>query len=355
MIRNQAGQTVSFQAVNITTGAPVTTGTPVVYITIGGVQAPSTNTAAHAGNGEWELDLTAAETNGASVAFTFTLTNAINQTLNAYPVTLADYQADVSGLSTFDASTDTVTTDTASRDASKADVSGLSTFDPDTDTVANVTTVATCTTNTDMRGTDSAFLATSAPANFSSLGINVSGHVSRVTLVDTTTTNSDMRGTDGANTVAPDNTSIAAILVDTNDLQTNQGNWLTADLTGVQTTVDDTNADLESFISDTATNFNSLDSKITTVDGVVDAILVDTDELQSKLIPMLEADGSGGFQYTALALENAPSGGGGPGGPGDATEAKQDQIIATLAGIEGTGFDTLTDSLEAIRDRGDAA
>jgi hypothetical protein len=39
--------------------------------------------------------------------------------------------------------------------------------------------------------------------------------VARVTLVDTTTTNTDMRGTDGANTVAPDNASIAAILVDT--------------------------------------------------------------------------------------------------------------------------------------------
>jgi hypothetical protein len=36
------------------------------------------------------------------------------------------------------------------------------------------------------------------PANFSSLAINSSGHVSRVTLVDTTTTNTDMRGTDGA-------------------------------------------------------------------------------------------------------------------------------------------------------------
>jgi hypothetical protein len=39
--------------------------------------------------------------------------------------------------------------------------------------------------------------------------------VARVTLVDTTTTNTDMRGTDGANTVAPDNASIAAILTDT--------------------------------------------------------------------------------------------------------------------------------------------
>jgi len=60
-----------------------------------------------------------------------------------------------------------VTTDTASRDASKADVSGLSTFDPTTDPVANVTTVG------------------------------------------------NMRGTDGANTTAPDNASISAILIDT--------------------------------------------------------------------------------------------------------------------------------------------
>jgi len=36
------------------------------------------------------------------------------------------------------------------------------------------------------------------PTNFASLGINGSGHVSRVTLVDTTTTNTDMRGTNNA-------------------------------------------------------------------------------------------------------------------------------------------------------------
>ncbi|HAD58026.1 MAG TPA: hypothetical protein DCG12_02100 [Planctomycetaceae bacterium] len=58
--------------------------------------------------------------------------------------------------------------------------------------VSRVTLTDTTTTNTDMRGTDSAFLAASAPSNFSSLGINASGHVSRVTLVDTTTTNTDM-------------------------------------------------------------------------------------------------------------------------------------------------------------------
>jgi hypothetical protein len=36
------------------------------------------------------------------------------------------------------------------------------------------------------------------PSNFGAMGINVSGHISRVTLTDTTTTNSDMRGTDSA-------------------------------------------------------------------------------------------------------------------------------------------------------------
>jgi len=44
-------------------------------------------------------------------------------------------------------------------------------FDPAVDTVANVTLVATTTTNTDMRGTDSALLAASAPTNFGDLAI----------------------------------------------------------------------------------------------------------------------------------------------------------------------------------------
>jgi len=46
-----------------------------------------------------------------------------------------DFKADVSGLSTFDASNDDVNTNTASRNASKADVSNLSTFDPSSDDV----------------------------------------------------------------------------------------------------------------------------------------------------------------------------------------------------------------------------
>jgi len=65
---------------------------------------------------------------------------------------------------------------------------------------------------------------------------------------------------------------------------------------------------------------------------------------------LIESD-AGVSRFTANALEQAPSVGGG----GDATEAKQDTIIATLGDIQGATFNTSTDSLEAIRDRGDAA
>jgi len=75
---------------------------------------------------------------------------------------------------------------------------GLNNFAPGSDAVANVTLVATTTTNTDMRGTDSAFLAASSPTNFSALGISAGGAIDDVTLVATTTTNTDQRGTDSA-------------------------------------------------------------------------------------------------------------------------------------------------------------
>jgi hypothetical protein len=61
--------------------------------------------------------------------------------------------------------------------------------------VASVTAAVTVGTNNDKTGYS---LTQAFPSNFQSLGINASGHISRVTLVDTTTTNTDMRGTDNA-------------------------------------------------------------------------------------------------------------------------------------------------------------
>ncbi len=78
-------------------------------------------------------------------------------------------------------------------------------------------TIDTCTTNTDMRGTDNALLAASAPTNFGSMGINSTGNVAiswgqvgsaastvglSNTTVGVTTVNTDMRGTDNAGTAA---------------------------------------------------------------------------------------------------------------------------------------------------------
>lgn len=61
--------------------------------------------------------------------------------------------------------------------------------------VGSVTNAVTVGTNNDKTGYS---LTQAFPSNFAALDINSSGHVSRVTLVDTCTTNTDMRGTDNA-------------------------------------------------------------------------------------------------------------------------------------------------------------
>lgn len=123
------------------------------------------------------------------------------------------------------------------------------------------------------------------------------GAVDDVALVATTTTNTDMRGTDSANTVAPDNTSIAAILVDTGTdlpatLATIAGYidteiaTIIANLATVDTVVDGIQTDL----SNGTDGLGALKALIDTLDAVTDAvkvdtaaILVDTNELQTDL------------------------------------------------------------------------
>lgn len=92
-------------------------------------------------------------------------------------------------------------------------------------------------------------------------------------------------------------TDVDAVLVDTNELQTNQGNWLTA--TGFATsaalaTVDgivdailvDTN-DLQTNQGNwlTVTGF-ATEAKQDTIDGVVDSVLVDTTAIKAKTVQM---------------------------------------------------------------------
>ena len=85
--KNTAGQVVAFQAVSTTDGSAVTTGTPAVYYTVdGGTQGTGAGTTTHEGNGCWSYAPAQAETNGNHVVFTFTLTGAVSQSVNLYPV-----------------------------------------------------------------------------------------------------------------------------------------------------------------------------------------------------------------------------------------------------------------------------
>lgn len=95
---------------------------------------------------------------------------------------------------------------------------------------------------------------------------------------------------------------------------------------------------------DTAVSLLATSAEVATVDSVADSILVIANRLDSAM----EADGSVS-RFTTNALEQAPSGGG-----GDATASNQSTIITHLTDIKGSGFAS-TDTLEAIRDRGDSA
>jgi len=168
MIKNTSGQAVSAQLVAVADGEDVTSGTTTVYVTgDAGTQASGGGTVTHEGNGCWSYQPTQAETNYDHVSYTFVNSSAVSVTIQRDPVTLADYKA--TGFSTLDAAgvRTAVGLASADHDTQLGDIPTVSEFeartlvaadyfDPAADAVANVTLVATCTTNTDMRGTDSA-------------------------------------------------------------------------------------------------------------------------------------------------------------------------------------------------------
>lgn len=248
------------------------------------------------------IELTAAEMNYDAVILKVVVTNtdALTYVVTFFPEEAGDIRTDVTQLGS----------DTQSATDLKdfAD----SGYDPSTNKVQGVVLCDTTTTNTDMyssvmRGTDSAFLAASAPTNFSSLGINVSGHVSRVTLVDTTTTNTDMyssvmRGTDSAFLAAsaPTNFSDLAVTVSTG--------YVTAHTESLSTAAKDNVA---------ATVWNKDISGITTADYA------------GYLLQRLT-------NYTAGTINT-------------------DSVFGQIMWNAISPFDRTTDSLQALRDRGDSA
>jgi len=113
-------------------------------------------------------------------------------------------------------------------------------------------------------------------------------------------------------------TDQALILADTNELQGNQGQWLTATGFSTHSAADvysefTAGSNEDAFKADVSSLATSSD--LATVDGIVDNIFTG-----------MELDGSV-YRWTTNALEQAPSSGGG----GDATSTKQDQILAKLS------------------------
>jgi len=115
--------------------------------------------------------------------------------------------------------------------------------------------------------------------------------VANVTLVATTTTNTDMRGTDGANTIAPDNAGITQIQNDISSLNDITASDVYAEFTS------GTNEDaFKADVSGLATQ-----SSVDTIDSVVDGIAVQTTRVDGLI------ENSSGDRFTAKALETAPT------------------------------------------------
>ncbi len=234
-------------------------------------------------------------------------------------------------------------------------------FDPAADTVANVTTVATLTGNTPQTADHAANIAailadTGAVDSTSEMRAFLTGSDTPVaTAAAQATAQSDLdilTGTNGATLAtsqpnyAPYTGTPPTVGAIRTELET-AGGSLALILEDTATTIPGTLASLA-----TASALSTHDGKLDTVDGNVDSILADTGELQVRFAAMIEADG-GDWRFDTNALEQAPSGGG--GGGGDATAANQLTIIDHLEDMMGATFDAATDSLEAIRNRGDAA
>ena len=246
---------------------------------------------------------------------------------------------------------------------------GYSTFNATSDTVANVTTVGTCNTNTDMRGTNDALLATSAPLNFSDLAITAgTGYITGVTnnvnaevASLSTIALAQFVGQDiGIYTITEG--SIFDTLRDEiiNDAPT-AGE--VADAVWDEATADHTTAGTYGLgvpVSSTtaasvigpavwAQPWSNYTVGDTSMGNLMETMLNPTDGVLNSLND-IQASDVWDVLYTAYTGSDFDFG----------TLAYQQSVVSNnidtkVNNIQGTGFSSSTDSLEAIRNRGDAA
>jgi hypothetical protein len=192
----------------------------------------------------------------------------------------------------------------------------------DVSQIATAADLATIDTNVDSILVDT---GTTIPAQISALNNfdPASDTVANVTLCATTTTNTDMRGTNGANTVVPDNTSIAAILTDT-------GTTLPAQISALNNVAatDIVSAGAITTLAGAVVNVDLCDVVTTNTDmrGTNGANTVVPVDVSSNVAAIKSKTDQFVFSTANQVDAKIISGGGG----GDATLANQTAILARL-------------------------
>lgn len=93
--KNVASQVLTFDLVNATTGAALTGATVVTKTALDGTQSAGAGTVTELGTGQYKYVPTQAETNGTSVGFSFTATNAVPVNLHCFTMGYAPTLANV--------------------------------------------------------------------------------------------------------------------------------------------------------------------------------------------------------------------------------------------------------------------
>ena len=290
--QNTAVTGLTFGLVSATDGSAITTGTVTGYYTLdGGTQATITASPVHEGNGQWSANLTAGEMNGAIVGLLFTHASAIPVSF-----TIKTDTKIVSELQDLTAAQVNAEADTAIADASLATAANLAIVDANVDAIlVDTGTTLPASLATIDANVDSILVdtGTDIPARFD--GIEGATFSSLTDSLEAIRDRGDTAWITGGGGSAPTAAEVADAVWD--ELQSGH---TTAGTFGEVAT------EIASILTDTGT---SLPASLATIDANVDSILVDT----GTTIP------------------------------------------ARFAGIEGATFSSLTDSLEAIRDRGDVA
>ncbi len=349
MIKNVANQTVDFLLLSTTDGSAVTTGTPAVYYKgDSGTQTLGTGTISHKGLGEWEYIPVQAETNFNHIVFLATLTGAFSQAVNIYTKTGDAYTA-VAALNNISSADVNAACDTALSDY------GANTITPPT--------VQEIRAEIDAYSTQLSTLAARLTATRAGYidKLNVTG-----TLANSDTASVYQASLTGIATSA-EIASIDALIDAIKQVTDKLSDTLEDDAGTYRFTTNaleqapsDNNASAESIadavwdelLSGHTVAGSSGNALATASSGGVDPAVL-ADAIWDEAISGHTTAGTFGAKNQKLVPSETI--GDYVGSGGDATEANQTAIIGHLTAIKGATFSGSTDSLEALRNQGDAA